>query len=145
MTGFLNSRKVGKKIFQKILVVIPFIKEMATEEFCSYCQQWNVDHQTPWCPQIICRKCGKNGHTILHCMVNFQTFPFPDEIILKIFGYLCSFELGNCAQVSKRWRRITLDRKLHCRSFQGKVNSVQEACAKCFAVHILNFEILQTT
>ena len=27
----------------------------------------------------------------------------------------------------------------------GKVNSVQEACAKCFAVHILRFEILQTT
>ena len=26
-----------------------------------------------------------------------------------------------------------------------KVNSVQEACAKCFAVHILEFEILQTT
>ena len=26
-----------------------------------------------------------------------------------------------------------------------KVNSVQEACAKCFAVHILKFEILQIT
>ena len=26
-----------------------------------------------------------------------------------------------------------------------KVNSVQEACTKCFAVHILKFEILQTT
>ena len=26
-----------------------------------------------------------------------------------------------------------------------KVNSVPEACAKCFAVHILKFEILQTT
>ena len=26
-----------------------------------------------------------------------------------------------------------------------KVNSVQEACAKCFAVHLLKFEILQTT
>ena len=26
-----------------------------------------------------------------------------------------------------------------------KVNSVQEACAKCFAVHILKFEILHTT
>ena len=30
--------------------------------------------------------------------------------------------------------------KLFC-----KVNSVQEACAKCFAVHILEFEILQTS
>ena len=26
-----------------------------------------------------------------------------------------------------------------------KVNSVQEACAKCFTVHLLKFEILQTT
>ena len=26
-----------------------------------------------------------------------------------------------------------------------KVNSVQEACAKCFAAHNLKFEILQTT
>ena len=25
----------------------------------------------------------------------------------------------------------------------GKVNSVQEACTKCFAVHMLKFEILQ--
>ena len=27
----------------------------------------------------------------------------------------------------------------------NKVNSVQEACAKSFAVHLLTFEILQTT
>ena len=27
----------------------------------------------------------------------------------------------------------------------SKVNSVQEAFAKCFAVHILKFEILETT
>ena len=27
----------------------------------------------------------------------------------------------------------------------GKVNSVQEACANCFAVHILKFEIFQVT
>ena len=27
----------------------------------------------------------------------------------------------------------------------GKVNSVQEAWAKCFAIHILEFEILQIT
>ena len=26
----------------------------------------------------------------------------------------------------------------------GKVNSVQEDCTKCFAVHILKFEILQS-
>ena len=27
----------------------------------------------------------------------------------------------------------------------SKVNSVQEACAKCFAAHLLKFEILKTT
>ena len=27
----------------------------------------------------------------------------------------------------------------------GKVNSVQEACAKCFVVHLIKFKILQTT
>ena len=27
----------------------------------------------------------------------------------------------------------------------GKVNSLQEACAKCFAVHMLKFEFLQIT
>ena len=30
-------------------------------------------------------------------------------------------------------------------SIMCKVNSVQEACAKCFAVHILKFEILKIT
>ena len=30
-------------------------------------------------------------------------------------------------------------------STTSKGNSVQEGCAKCFAVHILKFEILQTT
>ena len=32
-----------------------------------------------------------------------------------------------------------------CIKFCVKVNSVQEACAKCFVVHILKFEILQIT
>ena len=31
------------------------------------------------------------------------------------------------------------------KSIVSKVNSVQEACAKCFAVHLLKFEILQVT
>ena len=35
--------------------------------------------------------------------------------------------------------------KIHRSTFNVKVNSVQEACAKCFAVHILKFEILQIT
>ena len=34
---------------------------------------------------------------------------------------------------------------LDLKHFYCKVNSVQEDCAKCFAVHTLKFEILQTT
>ena len=34
---------------------------------------------------------------------------------------------------------------LHKDSIHCKVNSVQEACAKCFEVHLLKFEILQIT
>ena len=36
-------------------------------------------------------------------------------------------------------------RKVGCRGVLLKVNSVQEACAKCFSVHILKFKILQIT
>ena len=95
---------------------------MAMNKFCFFCQQFDVDHESIWCPQIKCRQCGDYGHTLLHCGANFQTFPFPDEIILKIFGFLSGPDLGNCAQVSTKWNRITLDRELHCGSLQGKVH-----------------------
>ena len=40
----------------------------------------------------------------------------------------------------------TTEELTNCKSyFIGKANSVQEACGKCFAVHLLKFEILQTT
>ena len=31
-----------------------------------------------------------------------------------------------------------------CNVVKNKVNSKQEACAKCFSVHMIKFEILQT-
>ena len=43
------------------------------------------------------------------------------------------------------WVTVILDFELDVCTKSSKVNSVQEACAKCFAVHILKFEILQTT
>mgnify|MGYP001263156255 CR=1 FL=1 len=46
-----------------------------------------------------------------------------------------------CCLAMNRWQNM-LD------TYYGvffKVNSVQEACAKCFVVHILRFEILQIT
>ena len=42
-------------------------------------------------------------------------------------------------------KRIYGDKNLNPKIEMGKVNSVQEACAKCFAVHFLKFEILQIT
>jgi hypothetical protein len=45
-------------------------------------------------------------------------------------------------------RKVTLtidSRNLQKLMICCKVNSVQEACAKCFTVHILEFEILQIT
>ena len=44
---------------------------------------------------------------------------------------------------------LTIFWKIDGDTIQGriliKVNSVEEACAKCFVVHILKFEILQIT
>ena len=42
-------------------------------------------------------------------------------------------------------RFLSFDRDYQFFGDLDKVNSVQEACAKYFAVHLLKFEILQTT
>ena len=63
------------------------------------------------------------------------------DIVDKIYG---DFELPDYSydkpaeQISPKidWRE---------QGWHGKVNSVQEACAKHFAVHTLEFEIFQTT
>ena len=40
----------------------------------------------------------------------------------------------------------TIQELTNCKShFIGKANSVQEACGKCYAVHLSKFEILQIT
>ena len=40
-----------------------------------------------------------------------ENLPFPDEIILKILGYLNIFDLAKCAQVSKQLINICEDKK----------------------------------
>ena len=40
---------------------------------------------------------------------------------------------------------LFLNTMISCSVYYCKVDSVQEACAKCFAVHILKFEIWQIT
>ena len=45
-----------------------------------------------------------------------ENFLFPDEIVLKIFGYLGLSELIQCAKVSRRFNTICKDNSLGYRS-----------------------------
>ena len=49
-------------------------------------------------------------------MVGMESLPFPDEIVVKILGYLSFGQLIECARVSKRWKNICEDRSLSYRS-----------------------------
>ena len=40
------------------------------------------------------------------CMIDMESLPFPDEIVLKILGYLSLSQLIQCARVSKRLKNI---------------------------------------
>ena len=40
-----------------------------------------------------------------------ENLPFPDEIVLKILGYLNTFDLAKCAQVSKQLMNICEDKE----------------------------------
>jgi hypothetical protein len=40
-----------------------------------------------------------------------ENLPFPDEIVLKILGYLNVFDLSKCAQVSKQLMNICEDKE----------------------------------
>ena len=81
---------------------------------CFTCQDFkiNVGHDTKSCPQNICKKCGQDGHIKLECMLGFENFPLPNEIIFKIFDYLDTQTLYYCCQVSKRIRSICLSDQL---------------------------------
>ena len=52
----------------------------------------------------------------MECMIGMESLPFPDEIVLKILGYLSVGQLIQCARVSKRWNNICKDRSLSYRS-----------------------------
>ena len=49
-------------------------------------------------------------------MIDMESLPFPDEIVLKILGYLSLSQLIQCARVSKRLNNICEDRSLNYRS-----------------------------
>ena len=46
-----------------------------------------------------------------------ENLPLPDEILLKILGYLKLVDLNDCAKVSKRFKAICMDRTLNYHLF----------------------------
>ena len=55
------------------------------------------------------------------------------------------YKLRVCEGMSYEMLLTFADIPHRCWCFEGNVNSVQEACAKCLVLHILKFAILQTT
>ena len=53
----------------------------------------------------------------------------PKKLVYYKLYYITSFSFNNTTRID----------------YISKVNSAQEACAKCFVIHILKFEISQTT
>ena len=90
---------------------------------CFLCQDFkiNVGHDTESCPQRTCKKCGQCGHSKLECMVGFENFPLPNEIIFKILNYLDTKSLYQCCKVSKRFRGSCLSKQLKRNSMLLKV------------------------
>ena len=61
-----------------------------------------------------CKKSvNKSAHAKNKCsMAGMENLQLPDEIVLKIFGYLNLGQLIQCARVSKRFNNITKDESL---------------------------------
>jgi hypothetical protein len=58
------------------------------------------------------KNCIQSVHTKMECMIGMDSLPFPDEIVLKILGYLSLGELIQCARVSKMLNVICEDKSL---------------------------------
>jgi hypothetical protein len=103
-------------------------QQMETEMCCTICQDFEVGvgHESMQCPKIVCLKCGQKGHTKIHCLFNSENLPFPDEIFIKILGYLDVIDTMQCAQVSKKLRKICMDKSLNVlqRSFTFTVPAI---------------------
>ena len=100
------------------------IKKKEERELCWICQKFkvHVGHETKWCPSIICKKCGKSGHAKIECMFEMENLPMPDEILLKILGYLNLGDLIECSKVSKRLKGICLDKKLSYHTYHSAIS-----------------------
>ena len=107
-------------------------KKYQVEEgrFCTICQDFEVriGHESMQCqcPNIVCLKCGQKGHTKIHCLFETEILPLPDQIFLKIIGYLDVIDTIHCSQVSKRLQKICMDKSLNLfqRSFTFPVPAI---------------------
>ena len=63
------------------------------------------------------KKCKKSVNKSAHArnkrMAGMENLTLPDEIVLKIFGYLNLGQLIQCARVSKRFNNIVKDKSLN--------------------------------
>ena len=60
----------------------------------------------------------------MDCTIGMENLPLPDEIVLKILGYLSLGQLIQCARVSKRLNTICKDKSLSYRSNMIKMNDL---------------------
>ena len=67
----------------------------------------------------------------MECMIGMESLPFPDEIVLKILGYLSLGQLIQCARVSKRWKNICQDRSLGYISSMLILKKLNNICKDC--------------
>ena len=80
---------------------IKSFKSKEESELCLICQDFKLHagHETKWCPSIVCKKCGQIEHAQMECMFGMENLPVPDEILLKILGYLNLGDLISCSKV----------------------------------------------
>ena len=60
----------------------------------------------------------------MDCTIGMENLPFPDEVVLKILGYLSLGQLIQCARVSKRLNTICKDKSLSYKSNMLKMNNL---------------------
>ena len=99
-------------------------KNKEESELCLICQDFKLHagHETKWCPSIVCKKCDQIGHAQMECMFGIENLPMPDEILLKILGYLNLGDLISCSKVSKRVKGVCLDKTLSYHTYHSAIS-----------------------
>ena len=119
-------------------------------KICIGCQDFeeNVGHEAKWCPNIVCQKCEQKGHTKITCMSGHEDLKtLPNEILLKIIGYVCDDEnskviyptlldaLDDFSKVSKRFQETCEAQK---KIFIEKTMTIQEVTLKSLPLLLLS-------